>query len=416
MTLVEHLRELRNRLLKAGLGIALGGLLGWIWYDTLFDILVHPFDQVIEEARAQGRTVVLALTGVTDAFTLKLKLALVFGVIISAPIWLYQLWRFIAPGLVGREKRWAYGFAVAATPLFLAGVALGYYVLPRLLGVLLDFTPEGVDNSSVDYYLSFFLQISSFGIALIPMVFVMLNFAASSRASLRLVAGHHLRHLRRRRGGHPERRPDQHGGARHAHARAHARGGRHHPAQRPAAAAQAAGRRALRRVGRRRASRPGHRPRRRLIPSTAPGRLPMPSRTVAWSTPPREGKAHGARAGPPARSAASGVSLAMAREAIGAGAQALVACGGDGTVHLALQAVAGTDVPLGVIPVAPATTTHGCCRSRGATWPPPPTSSPTGSCGGSTSGTSWPPMGSHAGSSACSARGSTPWSTSAPTR
>ena len=180
MTLVEHLRELRNRLLKAGLGIALGGLLGWIWYDTLFDILVHPFDQVIEEARAQGRTVVLALTGVTDAFTLKLKLALVFGVIISAPIWLYQLWRFIAPGLVGREKRWAYGFAVAATPLFLAGVALGYYVLPRLLGVLLDFTPDGVDNIvSIDYYLSFFLQLLLFfGISfLIPMVFVMLNFA-----------------------------------------------------------------------------------------------------------------------------------------------------------------------------------------------------------------------------------------------
>jgi sec-independent protein translocase protein TatC len=180
MTLVEHLRELRNRVAKAALAIAIGAVVAWIFYDRLFAIIVHPFDDVIAQARADGRVVVLALNGVTDAFTLKLQVALVGGIMLASPVWLYQLWRFISPGLKGGEKKWAYGFALAATPLFLAGAALGYYVLPRLLGVLLAFTPNGVENIiSIEYYLTFFLQLMLFfGISfLIPMTFVMLNFA-----------------------------------------------------------------------------------------------------------------------------------------------------------------------------------------------------------------------------------------------
>jgi sec-independent protein translocase protein TatC len=105
---------------------------------------------------------------------------LVAGLILSLPIWLYQLWRFLAPGLKGNERKWAYGFVAAATPLFLFGSAIAYQAMPALLQLLLGFTPDNVSNIiNINDYLGFVLQMMLFfGIgALIPLVFVMLNFA-----------------------------------------------------------------------------------------------------------------------------------------------------------------------------------------------------------------------------------------------
>lgn len=180
MSLFDHLRELQRRLFRSALAIMVGTAIGWVYYPPIFDWLHRPMDPVIETAKAQGRPITLAVTGVTDAFTLQLKISLAVGVIIALPVWLYQLWRFIAPGLKGKERRWAYGFAAAATPLFLGGIALGYAVMPKILEVMLGFTPATVANIiSVDFYLSFVLQILmffGFG-ALVPLMFVMLNFA-----------------------------------------------------------------------------------------------------------------------------------------------------------------------------------------------------------------------------------------------
>ena len=102
------------------------------------------------------------------------------GLVVSAPVWLYQLWRFITPGLHRHEKRWAIGFVAVATPLFFGGVVLAYTVLPLGLEVLLGFTPDNVENIvSVDRYLSFFLRtVLVFGVGfLLPLVVVLLNFA-----------------------------------------------------------------------------------------------------------------------------------------------------------------------------------------------------------------------------------------------
>lgn len=180
MSLFDHLRELQRRLFRSALAIFVGSAVGWAFYTPIFSWLHAPMDPVIAEAKAQGRPITLAVTGVTDAFTLQLKISLAVGVILALPVWLYQLWRFIAPGLKHNERRWAYGFAAAATPLFLAGIALGYAVMPKMLEVLLGFTPASVANIiSVDFYLSFVLQILlffGFG-ALVPLLFVMLNFA-----------------------------------------------------------------------------------------------------------------------------------------------------------------------------------------------------------------------------------------------
>ena len=180
MPLTEHLRELRSRLVKSGIAIAIGMVIGWIYYPQLFGWLSAPFDAVVSQARAEGRTVTLALTGVADPFVLQMQIAAVAGLILSSPVWLYQLWRFVTPGLHRHERRWALGFVAVAVPLFLAGVALAYVVLPYGLQILFGFTPDGVENIvAVDRYLSFFLRmIMVFGIGfLVPLLLVLLNFA-----------------------------------------------------------------------------------------------------------------------------------------------------------------------------------------------------------------------------------------------
>jgi sec-independent protein translocase protein TatC len=180
MPLTDHLRELRSRLVKSGVAIAIGMVVGWVYYVQLFAWLSEPFEAVVEQAQGEGRTVTLALTGVADPFVLQMQVAAVAGVVLSAPVWLYQLWRFVTPGLHRNERRWALGFAAVATPLFGAGVLLAYFVLPFGLEILLGFTPQGVENIvSVDRYLSFFIRtILVFGVGfLLPLLLVLLNFA-----------------------------------------------------------------------------------------------------------------------------------------------------------------------------------------------------------------------------------------------
>jgi sec-independent protein translocase protein TatC len=180
MPLTEHLRELRSRLFKSGIAIAIGMVVGWIYYSPIFEWISMPFTDVIEEARAKGQDVTLALTGVADPFVLQIQVSAVAGLVFSSPIWLYQLWRFVTPGLHRNERRWALGFVAIATPLFAAGITLAYNVLPLGLEILLGFTPENVENIvSVDKYLSFFLRtILVFGIGfLAPLLIVLLNFA-----------------------------------------------------------------------------------------------------------------------------------------------------------------------------------------------------------------------------------------------
>ena len=180
MPLTEHLRELRSRLVKSGIAIALGMVVGWIYYAELFAWLSEPFAAAVQQAQDEGRDVTLALTGVADPFVLQMQVSAVAGVVLAAPVWLYQLWRFITPGLHRHERRWAIGFVAVAFPLFLGGVALAYAVLPLGLQVLLGFTPDNVENIvSVDRYLSFFLRtVLVFGVGfLIPLLLVLLNFA-----------------------------------------------------------------------------------------------------------------------------------------------------------------------------------------------------------------------------------------------
>jgi len=183
MSLFDHLRELRNRVVKMGLGLIAGMIVGFVFFNPIWRIIEHP----LCAAKIRGYTGCghlginqLVLNGPLDAFYLRVKVALIAGIILSSPIWLYQLWAFIAPGLYAREKRWGHIFLATAVPLFLAGNVLAYLSLGRSMHYLLDLTPSGVQNLiQVDLYMSFVMtMLLAFGIALeVPLLIVMLNQA-----------------------------------------------------------------------------------------------------------------------------------------------------------------------------------------------------------------------------------------------
>jgi sec-independent protein translocase protein TatC len=179
MALVEHLRELRSRLFKAVGAIVVAGILGWIFYNQLFDLLKHPLDDAIARLNAErSLDAKLTFTDVAGPLMMQLKVSLIAGLVLSSPVWLYQLWAFIVPGLHRNERKWTMVFMGSAAPLFIGGILVGYLALPKGLNVLIDFTPIGVANyASVDVYLSFVLRLLLvFGVAFeIPVFVVLLN-------------------------------------------------------------------------------------------------------------------------------------------------------------------------------------------------------------------------------------------------
>jgi sec-independent protein translocase protein TatC len=177
MTLTAHLKELRNSLLISVGAIMLGSIVGLIYYDPILDLLTQPY---LDAADELGLDEILALPGITAPFTFNLMIALAVGVIVASPIWLFQIWRFITPGLHTQERRWALIFSLTAGPLFIIGASIAYYVMPVGIQVMLSFTPEGVTNfNDLGDYLQFILRLLLvFGVAFeLPVFLVLLNFA-----------------------------------------------------------------------------------------------------------------------------------------------------------------------------------------------------------------------------------------------
>jgi len=183
MPLMDHIRELRDRVIKIVLALAAGMVVGFIFFHPIFDVLERPLCHAVIRGQTGCSTLgvnQLALGGPLDPFYLWVKVAVITGVILSSPIWLYQIWAFIAPGLYTREKRWGYIFIGTAVPLFLIGVTLAYVSLGRSMHYLLGLTPAGVANIiSVDQYMSFVITMMlAFGIAFeLPLLIIMLNLA-----------------------------------------------------------------------------------------------------------------------------------------------------------------------------------------------------------------------------------------------
>jgi len=171
MPLREHLRELRRRLMKAGLAIIVGAVVGWFCYDWLFVKLQQPLNH------AGGK---VNFDEPMGPFNLRLRLSMYLGIVLSSPVWLYQLWAFIVPGLTKREKRYSFGFVAAGVPLLLAGIYLAWLTLPNALNFFLGFAPGGTTQLiSAEVYFTFVTRLMlTFAVAmLLPLLLVALNMA-----------------------------------------------------------------------------------------------------------------------------------------------------------------------------------------------------------------------------------------------
>ncbi|MFI6579723.1 twin-arginine translocase subunit TatC [Embleya sp. NPDC050493] len=182
MPLMEHLRELRNRLVKALLAIIVVTIVAAFFYEDIGAFLVDPVCD-LKNVKGTGVTKcgqgVLVQQGVLSPFSMALKISLATGIIAASPIWLYQMWAFLAPGLHKNEKKYSLAFVGVGVPLFLGGAYFSYWILPHALQVLLDFTLTDASNQiQLDDYLNFVIRmVVVFGIACeLPLVLIMLNF------------------------------------------------------------------------------------------------------------------------------------------------------------------------------------------------------------------------------------------------
>jgi sec-independent protein translocase protein TatC len=187
MTLMEHLHELRNRLFVALCAIAIGGVLGFIWWGvapfrlpSLGDLITGPYCALPPTLRLTlnpGQCQLLQ-TAPFEVFTLRMQVGLAAGAVLTAPIWLYQIWAFITPGLYAKERKFALTFVSTASVLFAAGAVLAYYVVPTGLSFLANMGGgQFITALSGEAYVSFLLMmLAVFGLTFeLPLLVVMLN-------------------------------------------------------------------------------------------------------------------------------------------------------------------------------------------------------------------------------------------------
>lgn len=170
MPLREHLKELRDRLIKSVLAVVLGAVAGFALYKPVMEVLTRP----MVEARERGVNAALAFDTVSSPFDVMLKVALFIGIVVSSPVWLYQAWAFVVPGLTKSEKKYAVGFLGTAIPLFLAGLYLAWLVHPQAVQFFIGFTFDGTAalptaSNFLTFSITLFLV---FGVSMVLPVFL----------------------------------------------------------------------------------------------------------------------------------------------------------------------------------------------------------------------------------------------------
>ncbi len=174
MSLGDHLRELRKRLVISAIAILLGAIAGFFLAPFVIDGLRVPINQIAENRNAE-----IVYTTVTGAFDLRIAISVTIAIVIASPIWLYQVFAFLVPGLTSKEKRYTFGFFFSAVPLFLLGAAAGWFVFPHMVELLTSFSAEQeATYLDAKIYYDFVIKlVLAVGIAFVlPVFLVLLNF------------------------------------------------------------------------------------------------------------------------------------------------------------------------------------------------------------------------------------------------
>jgi sec-independent protein translocase protein TatC len=190
MTLAEHLRELRRRVVISAIAIVVTTIVAYIFHARLQSIITHPYCHLPVSYRLNPAKCTLYASGVLDPFRITLKISMYAGVLVSSPIWLYQIWKFVTPGLYTHEKRYASSFVAASVALFAMGAAFAYFTLEKGLHFLLGYASNGLTSLlSFDSYLSFVVaMVLIFSVSFeMPLLVVMLNMVG-------VVSAQKLRH------------------------------------------------------------------------------------------------------------------------------------------------------------------------------------------------------------------------------
>ncbi|HET9071338.1 MAG TPA: twin-arginine translocase subunit TatC [Acidimicrobiales bacterium] len=181
MTLFEHLAELRNRIIICAVAVVATTIMAWFFYAPAIQFMRHPYCQFVHlhpDKALSKDNCRLFITGPLEGFTTRLKVSLYGGLVLAAPVWILQLWRFITPGLKKSEKRYILPFAAAATCLFALGVAVAIYVFPKALRWLILVSGPGIVPifRPSQYFTLYVLMCLVFGLIFIyPLILVALE-------------------------------------------------------------------------------------------------------------------------------------------------------------------------------------------------------------------------------------------------
>jgi sec-independent protein translocase protein TatC len=175
MTLVEHLTELRTRLIYCVLAVAAGMLVVFVLYDPIFDWLLRPYCTSSDDGRCR-----LLQTDPLEGFGVRMRVAGYGGIALAMPVLLWQLWRFVSPGLYDNEKRYAIPFVASALTLFVLGAGIAYWTMPAALEFLADIGGDNLDQfySPARYFRLITYMMLAFGIGFeFPILLVFLILA-----------------------------------------------------------------------------------------------------------------------------------------------------------------------------------------------------------------------------------------------
>ena len=181
MPLLEHVLELRRRLTIVILSVIIATIVMWFVFNPVWDFLKQPYCRLPQDHRfsASADDCTLFVTGIFEGFNIRLKVSFILGLVVSSPIWLYQIWAFVVPGMRQQERKWTVAFLSAAVPLFVGGAALAYFTLDKGLAFLLGVNANDVQALiTVSSYLGFALaMLLIFGVSFeFPLVVILLNF------------------------------------------------------------------------------------------------------------------------------------------------------------------------------------------------------------------------------------------------